>query len=233
MLDPVVKCLADPVVLDGILALTALYNLSDRNESNSEQSLPHTHTGRQAFESVRIALRLAQLTPVPRAGNGNWHSDFQNCLRLTAVLFTWTFARRVNSRWEAVSSVQSQLRALLTTRLLSAILFRGRGNPALSDLVLWILVVSGSTTSHHENIVYYAELVRSCFPESKVRSYEDMKRIGETLPWIDVQDDAPVEEFWNMVTAESAPSIMKGEETWHSGPLLCGFVKHRNDSPKS
>lgn len=234
MLDPVVKRLTDPTILDGILALTALYNLIDRG-NGFEQSLPHTHGGRQAFEGVRIALRLAQLDTIQPAefsaeSNSNWRFELQNVLRLTAVLFTWSFARRVSSRWEAISSVQNQLRASLTHNVLSNVVFESRRSTALSDLMLWILIVCGSTTSHADNAVYYADMIRTWFPEAQHVAYQDIKRLGERLPWIDVQENAPVEEFWNMVTAVEVPIIKEEYSTDDqraSGPLLVGFVQRQ------
>lgn len=236
MLDPLVRRLVDPAIIDGILALTALYNTRDNIDGGAEQSLPHTHTGRSAFEGVRIALRLAQLVPLSPTQDTEdeepWHVDLQECLRLTAVLFTWTFARRVSSRWEAISSVHNHLRAQLNIRLLSNVLSTRPHSQALSDLMLWTLIVCGSTTVQHDNMVYYAELTRYCFPDSRSQSYETVKKLGERLPWIDVQENAPVEEFWNMVTADSLPSPGHTPDNEHMGPLLVGFVRHSQKPPK-
>ncbi|KAK4498229.1 hypothetical protein PRZ48_010886 [Zasmidium cellare] len=233
MLDPSIKRLTDPAILDGILALTALYNISGRGFDTAQQSLPHTHTGRQAFEGVRIALRLAQLDTTPPEQfsadrNRTWRHGLQNVLRLTAVLFTWAFARRVSTRWEAISSVRNQLHTALTTHLLSNVVFESRRSKPLADLMLWILIVCGSTTSRAENMLYYAELIRTWFPEAQDVKYEDIRKLGERLPWIDVEDNPPVGEFWGMVTAEELP-VLKEEDVDRSrgeaALLLVGFVQ--------
>ncbi|SMQ51798.1 unnamed protein product [Zymoseptoria tritici ST99CH_3D7] len=228
MLAPILSTLLSASLIDALTALTALYNTTA-----AVSSLPHTHTGVQAREAVKISLRLARLGPVehepfPSPGR-SWQLEFAECVRLTALLFTWEFGRNSSSQNDTVASARRHNRAFLTARVLGRVFDEvewkeSEDRRAVSDLVLWMLVVCGSTTPIPEDRIYYANLARIYFPDSWKWGYEDVQRLGRVLPWIEPPEDPPAEAWWEIVRN---PDWEAGKKAWKQetgAPLLLGYI---------
>lgn len=216
LLDPVVSSFVHPEVADALLALTALYNTSARIDS-----LPHTHTGPQAREGVKITLRLARCSGQDVSSN-SWRNQFAECVRLTAILFTWSFGRNVDSQKnDSIASARRHNRAFLTSILIDCLLEEARGSRAVYDFLLWILIVCGSTTVSSDDRAYFAGLIRLFFPDSGRWGIEHVRGLGCELPWIEIEsdDERPQEAFWRYVVDPKAVT-----RTRTSAPLLLGYV---------
>lgn len=214
--DPVLSDFVQPEVADALLALTALYNTSTAIES-----LPHTHGGPQAREAVKISLRLARCSD-RNIDSSSWRTQFAECVRFTALLFTWSFGRNVDSQKnDSIASARRHNRAFLTALLIECVLERADGSRAVYDFLLWMLIVCGSTTPLSDDRAYFATLVRSFFPDSGRWGIEHVRGLGVELPWIEIGSDAerPQDAFWRYVMDPRVEA-----ESRKSEPLLLGYV---------
>lgn len=215
-LDPTLANFVQPEVADALLALTALYNTSTPIES-----LPHTHGGPQAREAVKISLRLARCSE-PDLTSNSWRSQFAECVRLTALLFTWSFGRHVDSQKnDSIASARRHNRAFLTSLLIECLLEQAGGNRAVYDFVLWMLIVCGSTTPLNDDRAYFAGLIRLFFPDSARWGVEHVRGLGGELPWIEIETDGerPQDAFWRYVVDPGAGAYISSR-----APLLLGYV---------
>lgn len=219
-----------PRISDAILGLTALYNICNSDgDDKKDDSLPHVHSGLRASSAVKIALRLAKhSTPLssPLDCQWDWLAEFQECVRLTALLFTWTFGRKLINRSDAIFSAQRYTRAFLTPRLLHRTLGETGGDQAMVDLFTWILIVCGSASFTDEDREYFVDLIRVFIPRAKNARYAEIRQIGMRMPWIETPNRSPAEEFWELVSCER--DVVNLEESVEggtsAGPMLLGFV---------
>jgi hypothetical protein len=143
------------------------------------------------------------------------------------MLFTWEFGRNPSSQNDTVASARRHNRAFLTPRLLNSLF--NEVNPAeaeeksvVRDLILWTLLVCGSTTPIAEDRIYYADLVRMYFPDAWTWKYEEVQHLGRVLPWIDPPEDPPAEAFWELVTRAEG-GLAKAWRQDSNAPFLNGF----------
>jgi hypothetical protein len=215
-LDPALSALVQPEVADALLALTALYNIS-----NIIESLPHAQGGPQAREAVKISLRLARCVD-QNVSTNSWRTQFAECVRFTALLFTWGFGRNIDSQKnDYIMSARRHNRAFLTSMLIGLLLEQVEDSPAVYDFLLWMLIVCGSTSPSKDDRAYFAGLIRLFFPDAGRWGVEHVRGLGRDLPWIEVQGDEerPQEAFWRYVLD---PRVQF--EGGKSGPLLLGYV---------
>ncbi|KAI5363794.1 hypothetical protein Slin14017_G057580 [Septoria linicola] len=219
-----------PRVTDALLGLTALYNVCEDDSVTSDGSLPHMNTGKKASQAVKIALRLARYstpTSSPAETGWDWLADFQECIRLTALLWTWTFGRKVLQNTEAVLSTHRHISRTLTPQLLRKVLDKCNNNVAMVDLLTWMLIVIGSATTSITKRQFYASLLRAIFPGATNTSYGQIRRLGLKLPWIELSSDSPTEDFWHVVRSRSTV-IEIDEQVDHgsaAAPLLLGYAR--------
>ena len=205
VLDPAVSRLLTPEVADAMLALTAIYNtraLEEHSDDQPPRPVIHTHTGDQAYEGLRIALRLAKLGMNDNSlvsEHYDWQAAFQDCVRYCALLFPWSFGSRIIKSDEAVAQAQRHNRQYLTRELVRKVRDESAYSQSMYDLLLWMLTVLG-VSADKEGKEHYASLVRDSFPGVKNRSYEEVLQLAETLPWIDVRTRALAEGFWEGTT---------------------------------
>ncbi len=219
-----------PRVADALLGLTALYNICEDETVQSDGSLPHMHSGQKASQAVKIALRLARYstpTSSPAETGWDWLADFQEWLRLTGLLWTWTFGRKVLQNTEAVLSTQRHIGNTLTPQLLRKVLDKCNNNPAMVDLLTWMLIVCGSATHSIKKRQFYASLLRAILPRAVDMAYSQIRTLGRKLPWIELSSDSPVEDFWHVVRSRSV--VVEIDEHVDTGsvaaPLLLGYAK--------
>lgn len=230
MLQREVAGFLQPRVTDALLGLTALYNLCERNQSTSDGSVPHMNTGKQASQAVKIALRLARCstpTSSPTEAGWDWIADFQECIRLTGLLWTWTFGRKVLQTTEAISSAQSHISATLTPQLLRIVLDKCNNSSAMIDLLTWVLIVCGSATSSMHDRQAYANLIRAILPSATKISYTQIQGLGTKLPWIELSSSSPTKDFWSIVISSSALvelDDVSGRINKSGASLLLGYV---------
>ncbi|KAF2206409.1 hypothetical protein CERZMDRAFT_53188 [Cercospora zeae-maydis SCOH1-5] len=233
-----------PRVTDALLGLTALYNICDDESGAADTSVPHMHSGAKASQAVKIALRLARYsTPASSPADVcyNWIADFQECVRLTGLLWTWTFGRKVLQNTEAIVSTQRHITATLTPELLHNVMNKCNSTHAMSDLLVWMLIVCGSATSSIRGRQEYATLVREILPRATSISYAQIRLLGTKLPWIELSsDDSPTEHFWHLVVSASAvlevvdDALEEGKDC-HAAPPLLGYanlVSRSRSSPE-
>ncbi|GIZ48562.1 hypothetical protein CKM354_001161600 [Cercospora kikuchii] len=231
-----------PRVTDALLGLTALYNICGAESGTKDESVPHMHSGQKASQAVKIALRLARYsTPAssPADAGYDWIADFQECVRLTGLLWTWTFGRKVLQNTEAIVSTQKHISATLTPALLRKVLDECGNTKAMSDLLVWMLIVCGSATSSIRGRQEYANLVRAILPGATNTSYGQIRLLGTKLPWIELSSDSPTEDFWHLVCSESSVVEVDDtpEEDSNAAPPLLGYAtlvsRSRNSPPEN
>lgn len=131
----------------------------------------------------------------------DWQAAFQDCVRYCAILSSWSFGSRIIKWGDAVAQAHRQNRRYLTPELLQIVQEESGYSQSMYDLLLWMLTVLG-VSADQEGREYYAALVRNSFPAVRNRSYEEVLRLEETLPWIDVRTRALAEGFWEVVAPQ-------------------------------
>ena len=227
MLQREVQAFLQPRVTDALLGLTALYNLCE--QATSDGSVPHMNSGKTSSQAVKIALRLARYstpTSSPAEAGWDWLADFQECVRQTGLLWTWTFGRKVLQTTVAISSAQRYISAKLEPQLLRKVLDECDNSPAMVDLLTWVLIVCGSATTSIRDRQTYASLIRAILPGATKTSYSQIQHLGTKLPWIELSSNSPTEEFWSVVSSKSTlVELDNDSDQGKSGaPLLLGYV---------
>ncbi|KAF7192768.1 hypothetical protein HII31_05909 [Pseudocercospora fuligena] len=225
MLQPACQDLLPESVTDAILALTALYNTAG---STTDTSLPHVHAGKAASLGIKAALRLAKQT-TPRSSpldDWDWLHEFQECVRLSALLFTWTFGRKVVNLSEAILSAQRYIRAFLTEDIIHRALMASANSQAVMDLALWLLLINGSAASIQADTEHFAELIRTFVPGASYTPYTEIRKLGTRLPWIETANRSSTEEFWDSVTMYGGTPESQNSTASSNAPgwLLQGYA---------
>lgn len=159
--------------------------------------------------------------------DNSWRAQFAECARLTGLLFTWSFGRNVDSQKnDSIASARRHNRAFLTPILIECLLEEAGGDRAVYDLLLWILIVCGSTTSHHEDRTYFAALIRMFYPDCGRWPTEHVRELGKVLPWIEIegQEERPWEGFWREVMDPYGDHGSASRDSGEKAPLLLGYV---------
>lgn len=208
LLQSPVASLINEQILDALKALTALCQMLPNHDA--PYGYPTVHNKEQAIGCMKIGQRLANFEMQDHLeGPAEWRDQLQGCLTLSALIFIWCFGRRKDATPTAIAYVRDEVRRKLTPELIyRAVREVGRSQP-LVDLMLWMLIVCGSTSGTPDDRLYYSGLIRVLAPDFLERSFEELETWGRQMPWIRGHYNSPVEEFWDFSTGRATDDAVK------------------------
>ena len=207
LLLPAASRYMSPKILDIYLAISVI-----RTEIGSRASFPGQTQRCLARESMKLALRLVYLgqeasdtavknqTPTAFSAAAVASLQLNECLRLTALLFVWRFQRKISATSRPMRFCHGQVVSLLKSIEVRYVFVKSDDGSFGANLLLWMLIILGSTASSDSELQVCIELTRRHLPDRTHDKWERARSICETFLWLHREGQSPVEEFWKNVS---------------------------------
>jgi hypothetical protein len=79
------------------------------------------------------------------------------------------------------------------------VFMKPEGMPFGENLLLWMLVILGTTASSRHEIQICIELIQQHLPERIREDWEQVRSVCDTFLWLDLERQTLAEVFWKQV----------------------------------
>ncbi|KIW00080.1 uncharacterized protein PV09_08422 [Verruconis gallopava] len=182
-------------ILDALRALNALCTATQTKEGETPQPVQNL-----AYESLRLGLRLVYVGKHRNIDDDlrTSQDDFEECLRLTMQLFIWSFTRNVPKTSPTMKTWHNQIQMFMSSEQLLEFLISIALTETGMEIVVWLLLVVGSTVSTYEDQAFYARLMQRLVPHSLTTGFRDIQEMCTQIAWLVSDRTAVAERFWMM-----------------------------------
>jgi hypothetical protein len=215
LLLPVASLYMSPDMLDIYLAISAIWmeiGSPIQVEIGSQATSVEQTRRCLARESIKLALRLVYLgqkTPstaikeeasTDLSDAANVPDQLNECLRLTALLFVWRFQRRISATSRPMRLCHGRVVLLLKSMEVKSVFMKPDALTFGENLLLWMLVILGTTASSQNEIQVCIKLIHHHLPHRMHDDWEQVLSACETILYLHRERQTPAEQFWKQVT---------------------------------
>jgi hypothetical protein len=153
-----------------------------------------------AYESLKLALRLGYLGQEQNVYSNEQAIEeyFGECLRLATLLFIWAFTRKVPLTSPTMKTCHKQIRTLIASERFDELIRKTELNGAHMEVILWMLLVLGSTAHSIQDRAFYADSIRRFIPQALMYSFAEIQEKCTQIVWLFRTCDTPAGTFWTM-----------------------------------